>query len=121
MADFFGRAKAAGHLGVVFDDLLADPKSWLYRLDFSGISGTCHLFPNLTECICNFSDRFKTELRASTEASIRRFVGERFTDKGEAIHYLSFGGGGTAAFSFKDGGLLQDFLIIASLIQAGYY
>jgi len=117
---FFEEAKDAGALGAVFDDLLADPKGWLYKIDIPDVSGTCHLFPNLTECVCGFSDRFKTELRKSTEDSIHDFVGRRFTDKAEAIHYLSFGGGGTAVADWKNGGLLQDFLIIAKLIQAGF-
>ena len=69
-------------------------------------------FATLYECACLNSDmynRLKNDRRSQIENAVHQRITGKF-DPSQVLEYLSFGGGG----------LLQDFLIIAKLMLAGY-
>ncbi|MBA2651025.1 MAG: hypothetical protein H0U73_01950 [Tatlockia sp.] len=98
----------------IFEDFIAEPKSWLIPIEDVVTHKQTLLLPYLEECACtdgNAFNRYKNDRREQIENSIIQFAQNRFNKTSPTtINYLSLG----------SGYLLQDFFIIVKLMLEGY-
>lgn len=109
MTDLFIRPK---QLVSVFDNFLSNPRAWLLMTN-TGFKYINHFSYRMYECACargGAFDRLSNSRREIIENQILAFAQELPVEENKTIKYASIG----------SGRLLQDFILCARLLRAGF-